>query len=230
MRFKNIMLIGTSHIAKQSVQEVKRAIEEERPEIVALELDPKRLQALFSNKKGSRLTWKDIKKIGVKGWLFSIIGSWIEHKLGQKVGVAPGTEMLNAFKIAKKQGAEVALIDQDIEITLRKFSKALSWKEKWYFIVDIVKGLFGRTEITFDISKVPDEKLIHELLKKVKKRYPNLYRVLVLERNKVMARRLATLSAKFPEKNIVAVVGAGHESDIIELLKKYLNKRTDIII
>ena len=51
MKYKNLIIIGTSHIAKQSLKEVKKAIEEEKPDIIAIELDRKRLMALASKKK-----------------------------------------------------------------------------------------------------------------------------------------------------------------------------------
>ncbi len=220
MRCKNLVIIGTSHIASQSLKEVKKIIEKQEPEIVALELDRKRLAALLS-KRRAKLRWRDIKRIGIKGYLFSLIGAYVEKKLGSKVGVSPGSEMLSAFKLARKVKAKVALIDQDIEITLRRFSDALTWKEKWNFIVDLFKALILRkSEITFDLSKVPSSKVISKLMKKVKKRYPNIYRVLVVERNKVMARNLADLHFKFPDSKIVAVVGAGHETAILKLFKQ----------
>jgi len=220
MRYKNLIVIGTSHIASQSLDEVKKVIKEEKPDIIALELDKKRLAALVS-KKRSKLRWKDIMRIGVKGYLFSLIGAYVEKKLGAKVGVSPGSEMLSAFKLAKKAKANVALIDQDIEITLRRFSDALTWREKWNFFVDLFKALiFRKSDITFDLSKVPSNKIINKLMKQVKKRYPNIHKVLVVERNKVMARNLANIHFKFPESKIIAIVGAGHESAIIKLFKQ----------
>lgn len=223
MRFKNLVLVGTSHIAKESVNEVEEVIKNESPNIVALELDKQRLYAL-THKIKSRLSIKDIKRIGLKGFLFSLIGSWVERKLGEKVGVAPGSEMMAAYKLARENKIEVALIDQDIDITLKRFSKSLTWKEKWNFVVDIFKSLIFRTEVVkIDLSKVPSKELIAKLLKQVKDRYPNIYRVIVEERNNFMASKLAQLIYRFPEKKVVAFIGAGHEKEILNLVKKYIN-------
>ena len=220
MKYGNLTVIGTSHIASESLNEVKQVIEAEKPDIIALELDNKRLSALFS-KKQSKFRWADIRRVGIKGYLFSLIGAYAERKLGAKVGVSPGAEMLSAFRLAKKSGAKVALIDQDIEITLRRFSDSLSWLEKWHFVVDILKAIiFRKSDISFDLSSVPDSALIHKLILQVRKRYPNLYRVLIVERNKVMAHNLANIHMQFPESKIVAVVGAGHEDAIIKLFKQ----------
>ena len=224
MRYKNLIIIGTSHIAPQSLKEVESTILSEIPDIVALELDRKRMFGLTSNKSG-KTRWKDIWRVGIKGFLFSMIGAWVEQKLGQKTGVSPGSEMLLAFRTAQKVNARVALIDQDIELTLKRFSKELSWKEKWFFLVDIFKGLILRkSDIDFDLAKVPKQETIARLIKQVRKRYPNVYKVLVTERNNFMAANLAHLLQNFPEKKIVAVVGAGHEKDIISLVKQKLKE------
>ena len=225
MKFKNLKIIGTSHIALQSVKEVEKIIIKEEPDIVALELDKKRLGALLSDKKPEKIRVKDIKRVGFKGWLFSVIGAWVEKKLGDQVGVSPGSDMLAAFKAARKVKARIALIDQDIEVTLKHFSKELSWKEKWRFLVDIVKGvIFRKTEIGFDLSTVPTQATISKLVKKVKKRYPNIYKVLITERNDVMAQNLTSLLIKFPEEKIIAIIGAGHEKDILDLVKRKLKE------
>jgi len=221
MKYKNLILIGTSHIAKQSVDEVKNAIVEKKPDIIALELDNKRLYAL-THKKKNKMSIYDIKKIGIKGYIFSIIGAFIEKKLGDYVGVAPGSEMLAAVNLAKKNNIKMALIDQDIEITLKRFSKMLSWKEKWNFVVDLLKAVFlkNKKKVDFDLRTVPSKEIIEKLIKEVKLRYPNIYKVLVEERNNIMAKNLSHLIVNNPDKKILGIIGAGHEEEIINLIKQ----------
>lgn len=221
MNLENITVIGTSHISKDSVKNVKKTILDKHPDFVAIELDRNRLLAL-SQKKNKGPGVKDIRRLGVKGWLFALLGNWVERSLGKRVGVSPGTEMLSAVHAASLVNAKVALIDQDISITLKRFSKYLTWREKWNFVVDFFKGLFGFNVVKFDISKVPEDQMIDTLINDVKKRYPNVYRVLIEERNTFMAKQLVKLLEKYPDSVIVAVVGAGHKKDMVSLLKKYL--------
>lgn len=222
MNHQNLTLIGTSHIAAESVAKVHDTILNERPGIVALELDHKRLYALLHPGK-AKASWRDIKRVGVKGYLFSIIGAFAERKLGEKAGMKPGAEMLQAYKAAKDIDAQVALVDQDIERTLKRFSQTLTWKEKWRMVVDALRGLVTRkNEFAFDLRTVPDQKLIGKMIAQVKKRYPNIYRVLVTERNHVMARNLAHVMMDHPDKHIVAVVGAGHEKELLHLIKAHI--------
>ncbi|MBI2208111.1 TraB/GumN family protein [Candidatus Woesearchaeota archaeon] len=220
MQYKNLTIIGTSHIARQSLEEVGEAIIEGKPDIVALELDRKRLYSLMSKQEG-KISIYDIRRIGLKGFIFSLIGAWAEKKLGKLVGVAPGSEMKKAVTLAKKHNMKLALIDQDIEITLRRFSKALTWKEKWNFMADIIRQIFtGKKEIEFDLTKVPDKKIIRKLINKVKIRYPNIYRVLIEERNEVMAKNLEKIMEENEDKKILAIIGAGHEEDILNIIKR----------
>jgi len=220
MQYKNLTLIGTSHIAKQSLDDVEDAINTKNPDIVAIELDKKRLYSLFHKPKG-RISIYNIRRIGLKGYIFSLIGGWAEKKLGDLVGVSPGSEMRKAILMAKKNKKKIALIDQDIEITLKRFSETLSWKERWNFFVDIVKAfIFRKKEIDFDLTKVPSKEIIKKLIDKVKKRYPNIYKVLIEERNIVLAQNISNLMQENPDKKILAIIGAGHEEDILKMIKK----------
>ena len=220
MNHKNLVFLGTSHIAKQSLEEVREYIGVEKPSIIALELDKKRLNALMS-KVQRKIGLRDIKTIGLKGFLFSLFGAWAERKLGKLVGVAPGSEMKQAIKIAKKEKIEIALIDQDIEVTLQRLSRAITWKEKLNFLIDVIKAVFIRKkEIEFDLTKVPDKKIIKKLTNKLKERYPNIYKVLIEERNIVIANNVKKVMNSNLNKKILVILGAGHIDDVLELIKE----------
>ena len=218
-RYKNLTLIGTSHISKESIETVREKIIEIEPKIVALELDQQRFQGLMYRKK-RKTKLSDIKRIGFTGYIFNLIGAFAEKKLGKVVGVSPGSEMKEAARAAYKVKANVALIDQDINITLRKLSKRLSWKEKTYFVWDLIKSLFTRKNIDFDLEKVPSQKTIKKMTSHVKKHYPSIYLTLIKERNEYMAKALYKLMQTYSNDKIIGVVGAGHEEEMIELIKK----------
>jgi pheromone shutdown-related protein TraB len=224
--YKNLKLIGTSHIAKQSLDDVENAVNSLKPDIICLELDKQRLYALVNNIKG-RIKLKDIRKVGLKGYLFSIIGAYAEKKLGQYVGVAPGSEMLKAIELAKKNKIKIMCVDQDIEKTLKRFSQEFTWKEKFRLVYDIIKAvIFRKKEVDFDLRTVPSKKIIDKLINKVKKRYPGLYKVLIEERNEFMASKLAKIIEINKDKKVLAIVGAGHEEELLSLIKK---KKVDVV-
>ena len=99
--------------------------------------------------------------------------------------------------------------------------------KRFNFIADLFKGLIFRKHqmkkyglSNLDLTKVPSRTFIKKAIKEVKQRYPNLYKVLVEERNQVMAERLSHLIKTFPDKNILAIMGAGHEIEILNLIKQ----------
>lgn len=218
-----LILIGTSHIAQQSIRQIEQTIAQQKPDLIALELDPHRFQALLTNQR-SKIGLSDIKRVGFKGFLFALIGSIIQKRLGKMVGTAPGDEMLKAVKLAQKHQIPLALIDQDITLTLQRFSQTLTWKERFHFLSDLFKGFFFRKKQlaklgSFDLTQVPSPELIHKLITELRQRYPNIYRVLVEERNKVMIKNLRHLFQENPNKTILAIVGAGHQDAIQKAFK-----------
>ena len=218
IQYKNLVLIGTSHISPESVKEVKKIIDEIKPTYVAVELDKGRLLGLMGKKE--KLKIKDMFKLGIKETLFIMFGSWLEKKLGKMVGTKPGDEMKVAVREAAKIKAKILLIDQEINITVKRLFKYLTFKEKIRFVGDIIKGLLGFGEkMSIDLRKVPESELIEKLILQVKERYPNIYKVLITERNEIMAKRLVKFMEKNPSEKIVAVVGAGHESGMSEIIK-----------
>ena len=151
---------------------------------------------------------------------------WIEKKIGQIVKVEPGSEMKMAISLAKRHNLKIALIDQHIAVTLGRFSQTITWKEKWNFAVDLILGIIipkrqmKRFNLTVnDLTKVPDSRTISKILEFTKKRYPNFYNVLVHERNIVMANNLSHLMKENGSETILAVVGAGHQEEMMEMIK-----------
>ncbi len=217
MDISKIRIVGTSHISSDSVAAVASAFDEFSPDIVAVELDHRRLHALFSRQKQS-FSFSDARRVGFKGYMFAMVGSFLQQKLGDYLGTKPGAEMKKAIILCRARRLELALIDQDIELTLKRFSKYFSWKEKFQLIKDIACAPFSKEKI--DISQVPEQVLIDRMMDELKVKYPNIHRVLVEERNHVMADNLRSISGKFPDKKVLAVMGAGHVNEVTQLLSK----------
>ncbi|MFH1364647.1 MAG: TraB/GumN family protein, partial [Candidatus Aenigmatarchaeota archaeon] len=195
-----IVFVPTSHVASQSVRNVKEAIEKEKPDCVAVELDVNRLMS-FKQKQGSN---RDaIKNIGVTTFLIYWIMKKLQDWLGKKTGILPGSEMVMAINAAHEKGIKVALIDQDINITFIKMQKMpLSEKLKliWFLIKGMTIGLvaskIGKGE-TVDLSKLPPKDLINQAMLVLKNDFPHLYKILVTDRNKVMVKNIKHLQTKF---------------------------------
>lgn len=220
-KYKNLTIIGSSHIAIESIKEIENYINNYKPSIIALELDRKRFVALFKKEKPKL---KDIAHLGIKGFLINLFGAYIEKKLGKLVGVKPGDEMRKAIALASNYNAQLALIDQNIDITLKKLGN-INLKEKFKIFLDVLQGLLFRKTIIkdiekFDLTKVPSKEVISKLIKKVEQRYPETYNILIKERNEVMAKALNKIISLNLGAKILAIVGAGHEKEIVKLLQR----------
>lgn len=224
--YKNIIIIGTSHIARQSIKDIEEKFKQFNPDIICVELDSKRLNALLTNAKPD-YSVSGIRKYGLQGYLFAVIAGILQRKLGNIVGVKPGSDMLTAVNLAKKNNKELLLIDQDIEVTLRRFSKEFTFKEKVKLLIDILKSPFSK-KMKIDLSKVPEEQVINEMILQLKKSYPSLYDVLIYERNVYMSKKIVRIMEKNQNKKIMIVIGAGHEKEILSLIRKEENKRDKI--
>lgn len=228
LNFKmSIAIIGSSHIAKQSVKEISEAIYNSQPEIIAIELDQGRALALMQNQK-NKVSIREILRIGVKGYVFAKIGQLIQQKLGKMVGLAPGSDMKTALELAQKNHLKVVLIDQPIKTTLKNFSRNLTWKEKGRFVADLFRGLLlPKKQLRqlgleqFDLQKVPPAELIDKMMSSLKARYPSVYKSLVEDRNRYMVKKLVKLAREQPEAKILAIIGAGHKKGMEELFNQF---------
>ncbi|HIH55511.1 TraB/GumN family protein [Candidatus Woesearchaeota archaeon] len=213
----SLKIIGTSHIAKQSIDEITRTFKSYDPDIVCVELDPKRLHALMTDAKPD-YSLAGIKRYGLQGYLFAVIGGFIQKKLGNVVGTKPGSDMLTAVNLSRINKKQLMLVDQDIEITLKRFSKEFTFKDKMRLLWDIIKSPFGK-KIKINLNEVPKEKIIEQMIGQIRERYPSLYGVLIQERNVVMAKNINKIKEKNPDKKILVIIGAGHEKDLLKLIQ-----------
>lgn len=217
----NIILVPTSHIARESLQKIEHVIKKEKPDLVAVELD---LNRFYAMRKGHASNTDIIKNLGFLTFVIFWILKKLQEWLGKKVNILPGSEMLHAVKIGEKQGLKIAFIDQDIRITFLRI-KEIKNMEKLKLIWFVIKGLTVGILLSkikkgekIDLSKVPEKGLVEQAMTLLKREFPGFYRILVTERNIYMANKLKQLSLDF--KKIVVVIGAGHVEGMQKLLSK----------
>ncbi|MFW6024749.1 MAG: TraB domain-containing protein [Candidatus Woesearchaeota archaeon] len=210
---ENLRIVGTSHISKKSADEVVKSIRE-YADIVALELDHNRFVGILRNERPG--FFQMIKQIGLVGGTIAFFLHKMQKHMGKKVGVSPGTEFKKAIKVAMENKKRISLIDQPINITINKLKKSLTFKT-------IIKSFFFKTKNRYKINlkEVPDDETLEKLLEEMKERFPKLYHALVEERNQYMAKRLLKLMKT--KENVLAVVGAGHEKGIYDIISKTLS-------
>ncbi len=214
MEIEHLKIIGTAHVSKKSIEEVKETIRAEKPDVVAVELDVGRYQKLMREKLGlgedKQLSVKDLIR-GENIGLFLISGllTYLQNRIGDDLGVKPGSEMLAAIEAAEEIGARIALIDRDIRITMQRIIDSMSLREKLRFLFNILASFFKKDEIE-DVESLKSEDTLDEVMEYFKDISPKAYHVLVDERDAYMAHKLLEI----PEDKVIAVVGAGHKKGI----------------
>ncbi|PXF59779.1 MAG: TraB family protein [Candidatus Methanogaster sp.] len=212
-----IVLIGTAHVSKKSITEVKEVIARERPSVVAVELCPGRYAALKG--KNEDVSAKDILGSGnITLFLVHSLLAYFQNKIGADMEVKPGSEMIAAIDAAEELGTEIALVDRDIQITLKRFIGKLGFFEKIKMLGALVGALFGVGGKDINIEAITEEDIVTQLVSELKEFSPTTASVLIEERDAYIAKNLLDLKEK-GTGNVVAIVGAGHRQGIQEYLK-----------
>ncbi len=221
----NIRLVGTAHVSKDSVDLVRSEIEEWNPDIVAVELCESRFKALSENR---RLDKESLLKVIKEGKAPLIIAQSLlaskQRKLGITEDLQPGAELIEAIYLAKEKHKEVALIDRDIQVTLRRAWKKMKLREK----ISLLWSLVGEDESTeeFDIKEILENKdLMTMMIEELKEVAPGAGSVLVDERDEFLAHKILQNSES---SKVLAVIGAGHLTGVqshLHELKKPNNTR-----
>ena len=217
---EKLKIIGTAHVSQPSVEEVRKAILDGEPDLVAVELDPKRYYNLMNEKNGVTEENKKPKMSEIiKGnnltlFLVSAFLSYFQKKIGDDLGVKPGAEMMVAIETAELVGAKITLIDRDIQITLQRALNQMSLCEKLKFFYGILGSFFSKDDELEDLESIKEGDTLAEVMEYFQEMSPKAYEVLVKERDAYMAQMLINL-----EGDVVAVVGAGHQEGIQHYLE-----------
>jgi len=224
-----IILVGTAHVSKNSVDEVTQAIRTFKPSVVAVEACDKRYDLendkLIHHEDSflSCLKNKEFYQIYGLG-----IGT-VEHQLSLLLEADLGAEMETAIKEGKVVNAEIILADQDIDVTLKNIWDELSIIQKIIepakfmtlaALIKILRLANAKAHIDFD-NLISKANVNPELFKSPGNKS------LVEDRNKILAENIYKNIGK---GDVLAVVGGYHVSGLIELLKERDPSIVEIII
>lgn len=217
-----LTIIGTAHVSEESVNEVKDAIYEQHPDIVAIELDRGRYIKIRNKMRGVeeddniQIT-RIIKENKVGLFLVSTLLGYFQSKIGAEVDVDPGSEMIGAIEACEDLNIPIALIDREINTTLQRALNKMGFMEKAKFGYGLIASVLGfdDEEEDIDIEDLKNSENIDDMMEMFKDEAPSIYEVLVHERDAYLAGKIMQI----PYEHVIAVVGAGHKPGI----EKYLD-------
>ena len=205
---RKIYLVGTAHVSQRSVDLVREVIDRERPDAVCIELDAGRFEALSQEKKFEEQDLRQVlKNKQLATLMLNLILASYQRRLGMQLGVAPGSELMEAARAAQEYDIPISLCDRDVRITLGRAWQSLSWGQRFRLLAELGASLFEDTEVSEDeLARIREQDVVTEVMNELGRMMPDLKRVLIDERDAYLAHEILETEGD----RIVAVVGAGH--------------------
>ena len=229
---RDIRLIGTAHISRESIEEVTGAIRGENPGMVCVELDEGRYASINQQDMWEKLNVSKVLREG-KGFLLiaNIALASFQRRLGNEIGVKPGEEMIAAINVAKELGIEFSLCDREVQTTLRRAWASCGLWSKCKLLAALFSSAFVGEKLSADeIENLKKSNELDNMMKELANYLPAVKETLIDERDRYLATKIwaaagkASAAKKADDGNpagTIAVVGAGHLQGIQAWLEKF---------
>lgn len=213
---KEIILIATAHVSKQSAELVREVIDREQPDSICVELDEDRYQ----NIKNPRV-WADtdlvqvIKEKKVGFMLANLVLGSYQKKLAKQLDTNVGQEMVQGIESAEETGAHLVLADRSIQTTFMRIWRKMTLKEKFELLLNLFFALDDEEEgeITDEeIAQLLQKDMLEGAMANMKEEFPKIGDILLCERDQHLANKIKNA----PGKKIVAVLGGAHVAGVQE--------------
>jgi len=232
---REFKLIGTAHVSRESIDEVKNIIREEKPDMVCVELDQARYNSITQNDSWEKLNLSKVFREG-KGFLLiaNLVLASFQRRLGKELGVKPGEEMKTAVETAKEMGIPYSLCDREVHTTLRRAWARCGFWSKSKLLASLLASAFTNEKLNEqEIENLKNKNELDGMMNELAEYLPAVKTVLIDERDLYLASKIWTStnpdltnpdstqnSIEGTPKKIAAVIGAGHMQGVITHLKK----------
>ena len=219
---KEFKLIGTAHVSRESIDDVKKILSEEKPDIVCVELDQSRYNSIVQNDTWAKLDLSRVFREG-KGFLLiaNLVLASFQRRLGNQLGVKPGEEMKTAVEVAQEMGLPYSLCDREVHTTLRRaWAKCGLWS-KSKLLASLLASAFTTEKLNEEeIENLKNRNELDGMMSELADYLPAVKAVLIDERDRYLAAKIWASVPPKPNQKIVAVVGAGHMQGMVTHLEK----------
>jgi pheromone shutdown-related protein TraB len=205
---KQMILIGTAHVSRDSADLVRRVIATEKPDTVCVELCASRYQALRDQAGWQNMDIiKVIREKKAMLLLANLMLAAFQRRIAHRLDIRPGEEMLQAVAAAEEIGAAIHLADRDIRITLARTWRAMRLRDKLKLLPQLLFSMGEAERITEeDVERLKQQDMLEAVLSELGQSMPRVREALIDERDRYLCEKIRSA----PGNTIVAVVGAGH--------------------
>ena len=225
---REIILVGTAHVSRDSVEEVSRVIRSEQPGRVCVEIDAARYRTMTEGQSWTSLDLGQVLR-QKKGFLLlaNLVLASFQRRMGAELGVQPGEEMKAAAQTAEELGIPYSFADREVTITLRRAWAGSSLWNKNKMLAALVTSAVSREKLNEEeIERLKKRSALDDMMEELAGFLPSVKQVLIDERDRYLATRIFEAQ----EQKIVAVVGAGHVKGIAAWLERLADGKASLDI
>jgi pheromone shutdown-related protein TraB len=214
---REIILCGTAHISKESVDEVERLIREEMPGRVCIEIDAARFKTIKEGQDWSKLNIGQVLKSGQAFMMLaSLVLSSYQRRLGMDVGTTQGQEMLIAADLCEELDLKYSFSDRDIQTTLRRAWAKSGFFQKMKMLGALIGSAFSNEKLSEEeLENLKQKSALQTMMDELADYLPAVKEVFIDERDQYLATNIFLER----EEKVMAVVGAGHMDGIVKWIE-----------
>ena len=189
---KRIILIGTAHVSADSVEEVRAAIRDERPDQVCVEIDAGRFATMTEDRSWEKLDIVKVLKDG-KGFLLlaNLVLSSFQRRMGKNLGIKPGDEMKAAVEEARALGIAFTFCDREVQTTLRRaWSRSSLWNKSKLLASLLASTMSNEALTAEEIEELKSKSVLDEMMGQLASYLPSVKVVLIDERDRYLATKI----------------------------------------
>lgn len=206
-----ITIIGTGHVFNLS-QALLNIFDEKQPDILCVELDKQRYQALMMKQTDPEKYKEQSKNLPI---LYKLL-SRFQEGLAKEYGVQAGAEMLTTINYAQTHQKPIAFIDMNAQVLFSKMLKNMTIREKIRILFSGFGGMFvSKKRVEKELDKI--QKNFDYYMNEIGKKFPTIKKTLIDERDEYMANQLKNADEQYSQ--VIAVVGDGHIPGLTKLLE-----------
>ncbi len=217
---KQLILVGTAHVSKDSANLVREAIEFYEPDNICIELDSDRYKALENPQAYSETDLlKIIREKKAMQLLANTILSSYQKRMAKQMGSEVGLEMITAINLSKEKDLPLTLADRNVNVTFKRIWRSLTAMDKFKMLTFAIDSLLdGEDEEVSQevIDAMLEEDMLTASLSEIREAFPKIATILVDERDQHLANKIKTAKGN----KILAVVGGAHIPGIKDELEK----------
>ncbi|MEM7401538.1 MAG: TraB/GumN family protein [Pseudomonadota bacterium] len=226
-----ITILGTAHVSRASADKAQELIQSGEFDVVCIELCPSRYNTMTDPNALAKMDLLEVIRSGKASMVTAslALGSY-QQRMAEQLGIEPGLEMKTAIKHANEQDFPIELIDREVGTTLKRVYHNVPFWKRLYIVAGLLTSVVSRETVSEEeIEKLKSGDLLETTFAQFSEDANDLFVPLIDERDRYMSAKLINAMETHTDKNLLAIVGAGHVKGMMNYLQEN-NMQADEVI